>query len=55
MGPGRTYTMLSYDYGRAPYGPYDGYCLAFSNDGIRWTDGPEAPVIPGHVDIGRFM
>jgi hypothetical protein len=55
MGPGRAYTMLSYDYGRAPYGPYDGYCLAFSNDGLHWTDGPEAPVIPGHADVGRFM
>ena len=54
MGPGRTYTMLSYDFGRSGYSEYDGYFLAFSDDGLRWTDGPEEPVIPGHADVGWF-
>ena len=55
MGAGRTYTLLSYDYGQSGYSAYDGYFLAFSEDGIRWTDGPEDPVIPGHADVGYFM
>lgn len=55
MGEGRTYTLLSYDYGRSGYGAYDGYFLAFSEDGICWTDGPEDPVIPGHADVGYFL
>jgi hypothetical protein len=55
MGEGRTYTLLSFDYGRSGYGAYDGYYLAFSEDGIRWTDGPEEPVIPGHSDVGYFL
>jgi len=53
-GEGRKYTMLSYDYGHSGHQPYDGYFLAFSKDGIRWTDGPEEPVIPGHADVGWF-
>ena len=55
MGEGRTYTLLSYDYGRSGYSAYDGYFLAFSEDGIRWSDGPEDPVIPGHADVGYFL
>ena len=54
MGKGRTYTMLSYDYGRSGYSEYDGYFLAFSEDGIHWNDGPQDPVIPGHADVGWF-
>ena len=54
LGEGRTYSMLSYDYGRSGYGAYDGYYLAFSEDGLVWTDGPEEPVIPGHADVGWF-
>ncbi len=54
MGKGRRYTMLSYDYGRSGYSAYDGYFLAFSDDGLHWTDGPEDPVIPGHADVGWF-
>ncbi|NIA06080.1 MAG: hypothetical protein GWP14_00325 [Actinobacteria bacterium] len=55
MGQGKTYTMLSYDYGRSGYGPYDGYYLAFSDDGVNWTDGPTEPVIPGYADVGWFI
>ena len=47
--------MLAYDYARTAYGPYDGYYLAYSDDGINWTDGPLEPVIPGHADVGWFM
>ena len=54
MGSGKTYTLLSYDYGGSGYGAYDGYYLAFSEDGIHWTDGPKEPVIPGHADVGWF-
>lgn len=55
LGQGRTYTLLSYDYARSGYSAYDGYFLAFSEDGWRWTDGPVEPVIPGHADVGWFM
>ena len=55
LGTGKTYTMLAYDYARTAYGPYDGYYLAYSDDGINWTDGPLEPVIPGHADVGWFM
>ena len=54
LGPERTYTLLSYDYARSGYATYDGYFLAFSPDGIHWTDGPRDPVIPGHADVGWF-
>lgn len=54
LGPERTYTLISYDYGRSGYAAYDGYFLAFSPDGLRWTDGPQDPVIPGHADVGWF-
>ena len=54
MGPGKTYTMLSYDFGRSGYSAYDGYFAAFSDDGLQWADGPEEPVIPGHADVGWF-
>jgi len=54
MGKGRRYIMLSYDYGRSGYSAYDGYFLAFSDDGLHWTDGPEEAVIPGHADVGWF-
>ena len=55
LGEGKTYTLLSYDYGRSGYSDYDGYFLAFSDDGIHWTDGPEEPVIPGHADVGYWL
>ncbi len=55
LGTGKTYTMLAYDYAYTNYGPYDGYYLAYSDDGINWTDGPLEPVIPGHADVGWFM
>ncbi len=54
LGNGQTYTLLSYDYGRSGYSAYDGYFLAFSDDGVHWTDGPDDPVIPGHADFGWF-
>jgi hypothetical protein len=50
----RQYTLISYDYARSGYAPYDGYVLAYSRDGIVWTDGPENPVIPGYADVGMF-
>ncbi|MFA5089225.1 MAG: hypothetical protein WC552_09370, partial [Candidatus Omnitrophota bacterium] len=55
LGRGREYTLISYDYGRSGYSAYDGYFLAFSRDGLKWTDGPEEPVIPGHADVGWFL
>jgi len=54
LGPGNLYTMLAYEYAYSGYGPYDGYYLAYSDDGIHWTDGPHEPVIPGHADVGWF-
>ncbi len=54
MGEGRRYTMLSYGGGFGVI-PYNGYGLAFSEDGIRWSDGPDEPVIPGFGDVGWFM
>ena len=54
LGSGKTYTMLAYEYSQPGYGPYDGYYLAYSDDGIHWTDGPHEPVIPGHADVGWF-
>ena len=54
LGDGRTYTLISFDYGRSGYGPSQGYYIAFSPDGIHWTDGPHDPVIPGHDDVGYF-
>ena len=54
LGPDRAYTLLSYDYARSGYAPYDGYFLAFSTDGLHWRDGPGEPVIPGHADVGWF-
>ena len=54
LGSSKRYTLISYDYGQSGYGPYDGYYLAFSEDGLLWTDGPQEPVIPGHADVGWF-
>ncbi|MFH1007261.1 MAG: hypothetical protein V1800_07145 [Candidatus Latescibacterota bacterium] len=54
LGADKRYTLISYDYARSGYAPYDGYCLAYSRDGIHWTDGPECPVIPGYADVGMF-
>ena len=54
QGQERAYTLFSYDYGRSGYSDYDGYFLAYSRDGIVWTDGPKDPVIPGHADVGWF-
>lgn len=55
LGEDKKYTMIAYDYNYTNFGPYDGYYLAYSEDGINWTDGPEAPVIPGHADVGWFI
>ena len=48
LGDGRTYTLLSYGPERPQHGASDGYYIAFSDDGLRWTDGVDGPVIPGH-------
>jgi|TARA_B100001750_G_C15505318_1_gene599982 hypothetical protein len=55
LGKDKKYTMIAYDYAYTNFGPYDGYYLAYSKDGITWTDGPLEPVIPGHADVGWFM
>ena len=55
LGENKKYTMIAYDYAYTNFGPYDGYYLAYSEDGITWTDGPLEPVIPGHADVGWFM
>ena len=34
--------------------PYNGHFVACSEDGVRWSDGPETPVIPG-FGAGWFM
>jgi hypothetical protein len=54
LGEDKKYTLISYDYARSGYVPYDGYVLAYSRDGIVWTDGPPNPVIPGYADVGWF-
>ena len=55
LGEERAYTLISFDYGNHGYGPTQGYYLAFSPDGLRWSDGPYDPVIPGHDDVGWFV
>ena len=54
LGAGRRYTMLSFGGGHLPIVPYDGTGLAFSEDGLHWTDGPDEPVIPGFGDVAWF-
>jgi hypothetical protein len=49
---GHAYTMLSYGSGYDL--PYNGHFAAYSDNGLRWSDGPETPVIPG-FEIGWFM
>ena len=49
---GRAYTMFAYGSGHEL--PYNGHYLAFSDDGIRWSDGPKTPVIPGFDEVGWF-
>ena len=49
---GHAYTMLAYGSGYDL--PYNGHFAAYSDDGLRWSDGPETPVIPGY-EIGWFM
>lgn len=49
---GHAYTMLSYGSGYDL--PYNGHFAAYSDDGLRWSAGPETPVIPG-FEIGWFM
>jgi hypothetical protein len=43
---GHAYTMFSYGEGYEL--PYNGHFVAYSDDGVRWSDGPETPVIPGY-------
>ena len=50
---GRAYSVFTYGTGYDL--PYDGHFVAYSGDGLRWTDGLAAPVIPGYSDIGWFM
>ena len=55
MGEGRTYSLLSYGLERPEHNASDGYYLAFSEDGLSWSDAQPKPVIPGHQDVGWFM
>jgi hypothetical protein len=50
---GHDYTMFSYGVGYDL--PYNGHFVAYSDDGLRWSDGPETPVIPGYDEDGWFM
>lgn len=50
---GHTYTMLSYGVGHDL--PYNGHFVAYSDDGLRWRDGPQTPVIPGFGERGCFI
>jgi len=52
MWDGHAYAMMTYGSGHNL--PYDGYYVAFSNDGIRWREGSETPVIPGYPETGWF-
>ena len=47
------YTMFSYGVGYDL--PYNGHFVAYSHDGLHWTEGPETPVIPGYDEGGWFM
>ena len=49
---GHAYTLFSYGVGHDL--PYNGHFVAWSDDGVRWSDGPETPVIPGYK-AGWFM
>ena len=50
---GQAYTMLSYGVGYDL--PYSGHFVAYSDDGLRWSDGRETPVLPGYEGGGWFM
>ena len=50
---GRAYRMFAYGAGYEL--PYDGHFVTYSDDGLRWSDGPRTPVIPGFGDLGWFM
>ena len=45
--------MLSYGIGYDL--PYNGHFVAYSDDGLRWRDGPQTPVIPGFGEGGCFI
>ena len=49
---GHAYTLFSCGVGHDL--PYNGHFIAWSDDGVRWSDGPETPVIPGY-QAGWFM
>ena len=49
---GHAYTLFSWGVGHDL--PYNGHFVAWSDDGVRWKDGPETPVIPGYK-AGWFM
>lgn len=49
---GHAYTLFSCGVGYDL--PYNGHFVAYSEDGVRWSDGPETPVIPGY-EAGWFM
>ena len=50
---GQAYTMLSYGSGYEL--PYNGHFVAYSDDGVRWSEGPETPVLPGYEGGGWFI
>jgi len=50
----RRYLFFNYDYGRTkPDNLISGYYLAYSPDGIRWTDAPRNPVMMDVGDVGN--
>ena len=51
-GDGPAYRMFTYGVGYDL--PYDGHYVAYSDDGLHWSDGPGTPVIPGYGDEGWF-
>jgi len=50
---GHAYRMFTYGAGYELC--YDGHYVTYSDDGLRWGDGPQTPVIPGFGDLGWFM
>jgi hypothetical protein len=49
--PARRYAMVYWDINAGRTVQFVGLCLAYSPDGIHWTNHPENPIFPGASDV----